>query len=587
MLSEKISRKIILFVLLVGLAACTDLAGDVQIVETLTPIGQSQAQVTTVDDIPLPENPPDIANGERIYAANCTSCHGVNGAGDGVLVENGDVPRMSSFLEAPHMRQQDVSFYYDIITNGNLVNLMPPWAEALSVQDRWDVLMYVYTLHYSEEQVERGSEIGTVSDDLLLDSDATLAQQSELTGEDAFDVVAYQRVQSVRNWGVSAAEAEVTAEPMLEADTVAFSGTLSNGTAGSSIPLPSDVMIQLQYGDFVESSNAVDAMMTADGQFSFENVPVVADSTYFAVAFFDERAFVSERINSEDLETANTVDITMYDVSNAPNMVTMSNLDLVVDYLTVPELGTGIVIGQVNSYDNPTDRVFHLQPEGQNTRVSLLISLPIGAVILEDPNQRSFIPVQEEYSLIDTRPVYPGTHTADTSYFLPYDNEARTVDIRLNNLFEGEVTILVTVPELEIISDVFTLEDTVNVGTEDEPFMAKLYTGTVSYQPGQSVIFDIEGAVSSNTSADSSVVTDEQLVPILLTVAGVTLVLIAGAMFVIRQRSGGKSEVDTIIQDISQLEMLHDAGRINHDAFQQKRTELKARLAELMAEDGN
>ena len=34
----------------------------------------------------------------------------------------------------------------------------------------------------------------------------------------------------------------------------------------------------------------------------------------------------------------------------------------------------------------------------------------------------------------------------------------------------------------------------------------------------------------------------------------------------------------------AQLEDLHDAGRINHDAFQQKRADLKARLAELMAE---
>ena len=56
-------------------------------------------------------------------------------------------------------------------------------------------------------------------------------------------------------------------------------------------------------------------------------------------------------------------------------------------------------------------------------------------------------------------------------------------------------------------------------------------------------------------------------------------------MFYLRSgRNSTQREIDRLIMEISRLESLHDAGQINHDAFQQKRSELKARLAELMAE---
>ena len=34
--------------------------------------------------------------------------------------------------------------------------------------------------------------------------------------------------------------------------------------------------------------------MDANGQFSFNDIPVLENSTYFAVAFYDGRAFLSE-----------------------------------------------------------------------------------------------------------------------------------------------------------------------------------------------------------------------------------------------------------------------------------------------------
>ncbi|MEO1287681.1 MAG: cytochrome c, partial [Chloroflexota bacterium] len=129
-------RILIITVLSMVMVACSDLAGEPEIVATVP------SASNTVADVELPPSAPDIANGARIYQQSCTSCHGEMGAGDGELVESGDVPRMGSFLDPVHMRQQSPAFYYDIITNGNIINLMPPWSGSLSVQERWDVAMY-------------------------------------------------------------------------------------------------------------------------------------------------------------------------------------------------------------------------------------------------------------------------------------------------------------------------------------------------------------------------------------------------------------------------------------------------------------
>lgn len=572
---SKMMRGLLLPIILL-LSACGNLAGEVEIVQPVSDIAATEPQVEAAQPLQMPENPPDIANGQRIYAANCTNCHG-NGSGNGELVENGDVPRMPSFLEASHVRQQSVEFYYDIITNGNIINLMPPWSGSLSVQERWDVLMYVYTLHYSEAQIAQGETlVDTPSTELSIASDAALAAQSGLTGEDAFAAVAYERLQSVQNWGANTTTTNL--------EVVNFSGVVSNGTAGASLPLPENVTIELQYGDFLDTIETQTTTMSADGQFSFTDIPVLPNSTYFAVAFYDGRAFVSERIASNQLQAQNSTNITLYETTNAPNIVYMTGLDLVVESLPVPDLGTGLVIGQVNTYENPTDYVFHLDAPGQDVRISLLVSIPVGSLILEDSQQRSLIPFQQEYSLIDTRPVYPGTHTVDTSYFLPYEGSAQTLDIVMNNRFEGDVSILVTVPQLTIVGDNFSLEDEINIGTPENPRMAKLYTGTFNLQSGQSIVFAIEGRLPQPTGSETAVFTQDEFVPILIGTGIVLLLIVAGVVVFLRLRNDSASEVERILNEISRLEAMHDAGRINHDAFQQKRLALTQRLKELSAE---
>jgi mono/diheme cytochrome c family protein len=120
-----------------------------------------QTPETVGSDLGYPSEPPDLTSGAAIYAQHCTACHGAVGAGDGPLVLNGQVPAPVSFQDEDHVRQINPKEWFRTITNGRIENLMPPWKDALTEQERWDVALYTYTLHYTADQLEIGQILYT------------------------------------------------------------------------------------------------------------------------------------------------------------------------------------------------------------------------------------------------------------------------------------------------------------------------------------------------------------------------------------------------------------------------------------------
>jgi mono/diheme cytochrome c family protein len=149
-MTRRMAMGLMLLVAVLGLAACD---GEPVIVSTQLP------PPTVVTERGFPEAPPDMAQGAAIFAARCTECHGVNGAGDGVRVQTGQLANVPNFLDPEVPGAQRVSEWYDVITNGRIENLMPPWRSALSEEERWAVTYYSYTMHASAEQIARGAEI--------------------------------------------------------------------------------------------------------------------------------------------------------------------------------------------------------------------------------------------------------------------------------------------------------------------------------------------------------------------------------------------------------------------------------------------
>ena len=72
-----------------------------------------------------------------MYELTCISCHGVNGDGQGSMVQSGVYSGVPAYKD----RQITVGSVHYVITNGR--NLMGSFAGQLTPADRWRVSMYI------------------------------------------------------------------------------------------------------------------------------------------------------------------------------------------------------------------------------------------------------------------------------------------------------------------------------------------------------------------------------------------------------------------------------------------------------------
>ena len=100
---------------------------------------------TGIDEDVFPLARPSPARGQAIFRASCAGCHGERGAGDGpdaVGLER--KPR--DFTDPAFMRQETPADFFRVISLGRRQAAMPAWENVLSVQDRWDVVSYLWSL---------------------------------------------------------------------------------------------------------------------------------------------------------------------------------------------------------------------------------------------------------------------------------------------------------------------------------------------------------------------------------------------------------------------------------------------------------
>lgn len=105
----------------------------------------------------VPRQAPDLAQGARLFAEHCASCHGPQGRGDGPLAE-GMEPAPSDFHDEARMRQRSVYGLYNTIALGVGGTPMRAFGE-LSESERWILAFYSASLRADPEQVARGEAL--------------------------------------------------------------------------------------------------------------------------------------------------------------------------------------------------------------------------------------------------------------------------------------------------------------------------------------------------------------------------------------------------------------------------------------------
>lgn len=90
---------------------------------------------------PLAETPAVLAQGRKLYAANCASCHGPEGRGDGPLAANLNPPPADLDWTMSMPISQDDFLYWTIAEGGaQFGSAMPAFKTTLKPDQIWSII---------------------------------------------------------------------------------------------------------------------------------------------------------------------------------------------------------------------------------------------------------------------------------------------------------------------------------------------------------------------------------------------------------------------------------------------------------------
>ncbi len=603
---------------LILLSACTNLSGEPEVISTVPPPTSVPTGVPVVDT-GFPVAVPDLGLGAQIYAENCTDCHGIDGAGDGQLVVSGQVQNPGNFLDPAQTDGKTPQDYFEIVTNGKLERLMPPWINALSEAERWAVSLYTYTLSYDADQIALGQEIyarecagchgenglgdgpdmvvssrstGNLTDQekmITLSDDAIYtiiaegagrvmpAYGDRLTGAELQAVTRYTRTLSLES-DLQRQLAETTPEPEVGEGTAVIRGTVSNDTEGADVPANLPVILHIFDAELNEQTREI--VVDDTNSFVFEDVPVSADNIYFISTVYQDRNFASQPVRGQPGSPEVMLPVVIYDVSDDS-----SSISIIGSATQIRPLSNGLEMLYAARYRNASDELYSTDVTTADGRfISLEIPLPVGAIVAALDTENRFAFDAETFTLYDTRSVLPGDdHFIQVTYFMPYGGDA-VIEYPTGYQTDGPVRVLLEDETIRLESNQLAAMGTETIADAEY----QVYGGTLSLAPDDLIRYTLSGGGSlPTTDTDETVITSDVLLPLLGVAFGVVVVVAGGLFWLSRRRpdSDNQTLIDGLVSQIAELDAQHDRGEINHDLYQQRRQQLKARLAELMDTD--
>ena len=365
--------------------------------------------------------------------------------------------------------------------------------------------------------------------------------------------------------------------------TGSFTGQLRHGTAGGI--LPTNTVVQLQYGSPELGFSFAETTINEDSSFTFEGIPLTADFTYTVGAVYLDRLFARRLPGGHSADRAYHQNLTVYDLTNDPAVISVARIELFIEAVRLNDLGPGLYISQIIGCRNRSDRIYASGRRFDDGReASLLIQLPAGARIMSgDENGRYIIAKDLENapdSVIDTLPVFPGdSHDVRVEYFVPY-TDGLTLEQAFNYVIDGTVTVILS-ESLRVISDILRLDT-----DRDTDGRRRVFSGQLQMDSQPALAFEIVGNPFVTSSDDRGTVTGDALPPLLLGAVGLAALMTAG-LIVQGRRQGKSRQIDSLIGQMAQLDDKHDRGQINHDLYQRQRRILKEQLERLMPPEPN
>ena len=112
--------------------------------DTLLETGKAGSDDATV--FPFRVDAQVLARGQERFDIYCSPCHGLTGAGDGMVVRRG-FRRPPSYHDE-RLRNAPIGHFIDVMTNG--FGAMADYRQQVDARDRWAIAAYIRALQLSE-----------------------------------------------------------------------------------------------------------------------------------------------------------------------------------------------------------------------------------------------------------------------------------------------------------------------------------------------------------------------------------------------------------------------------------------------------
>ena len=144
--------------------------------------------INAYEIVVVPRKQPDLEKAKKLYAAQCASCHGVEGFGDGPASVGMEPPPIN-FHDLERYKQRTLYGLHSTITQGVNDTSMKAY-DQLSDEDRWSLAFYVGGL------AVQATDVDTKDSPLLNISKLTVTtpeQSKQLYGDNGAQIMAYLR----------------------------------------------------------------------------------------------------------------------------------------------------------------------------------------------------------------------------------------------------------------------------------------------------------------------------------------------------------------------------------------------------------
>jgi mono/diheme cytochrome c family protein len=562
----------------------------------------------------VPPAPPNPSSGEAIYAERCAPCHGDLGRGDGPQASQ--LPNEPTHLGDPAVAREAVpADWYQVVTQGRLDQMMPPFASLTDAQ-RWDVVAYSLGLDLAPGDLDRakqdyadscaschGDDGGTPTAGVTLSDPSWMAGQSQESMVSAISQGSGQMpafsdsLSESQLWALSAYvrqlaySAESEAPPVASSSdnaespsststaAIAVSVSLASGSEGDQPP--ADIDITLHGFDGQQEAVTQTATLGPGGKADFPDLDVVSGRLFVASAEYKGVLYVSDVSHLTGAGQTVELPLTLYDTTTDASAVRASQVHVVLQF---PSADT-IQVTEIWVLSNTGDKT--VVPTGSS---GLLFSLPPGAsnIGFDDTSlTQQATRTSDGFSL--AMPLRPGTESEQLVFFfdLPYQNGA---DFRQTVHYPvGGVTVLLPDGGPTVKGASIADQGVQSIGSQTYHLF-----GLASFQAGDAIELQVVGRTTPLLSSIGNWPT------LVLGVAALVLVLAAAIAWyrpsVFGLGSGGDVDdvedepddqmtADALLERIAELDDAYDAGEVDETAYRRRRADLKRRALDAMRDE--